>query len=119
MELPSQFQKILYKYGSNISVSDQEKIVANGKAFIEPLRYKNLSSEFNDYMPLGYYSKNNYLYIGSPKIRLDQCTKEAVITCGEFKYCIKNADTFVVKDKIVYIWAILEKYISESTVISQ
>ena len=95
------------RYGSNISIDNNGENI-KAKAFIEPLRYKNRIYVGGQYHVLGFRRTEKYLYIGSPEYKLIADT--SVIELQGCKYIVKRCENYFVKDRCVYIWAILVPY---------
>ena len=57
---------------------------------------------------LGQASREKYLFIGTPDISLQQ--NRSVIESVGGKYIVKRCETYFVRDKAVYVWAILAPF---------
>ena len=77
-------------------------------AFLNPLLYKNKMYIGGTYLPDGFYDGGHYLYIGKAAVRLDNLPLGSVVKCGGDTYTIKRAEQYVIADKAVYIWAVLQ-----------
>lgn len=99
---------IFDSYGRAASFSSKsgEKI-AEMKAFISPLRYKNKMYLYGVNTEIGYNSQGHYLYIGPPEPDLTAAEEGSYVTCGEEKYRIDRAEKVYKGDEVFYIWAII------------
>ncbi len=95
-------------YGRSASFSSKDgKTLAEMKAFISPLRYKNKMYLYGVNTEIGYNSQGHYLYIGPPTPDLTAAADGEYITCLGEKYRIDRAEKVYKGDEIFYIWAII------------
>lgn len=99
---------IFDSYGRTASFSSRngEKL-ADMKAFISPLRYKNKMYLYGVNTEIGYNSQGHYLYIGPPEPDLTTAEEGSYVTCGKEKYRIDRAEKVYKGDDVFYIWAII------------
>lgn len=99
---------IFDSYGRTAAFSSKsgEKL-AEMKAFISPLRYKNKMYLYGVNTEIGYNSQGHYLYIGPPEPDLTAAEEGAYVICGEEKYRIDRAEKVYKGDEVFYIWAII------------
>ncbi len=101
-------QCMIERYGSDITITKGES-VEKTKAFIQPLRYR--SSVYRDKaVKLGGFSDGRYyLYIGQAENEFLR-TDNAIISCNNKKYIVHTSETFELKNKALYVWAVLRPY---------
>ncbi len=108
MSLAERIRRSIALYGDDIVVTVRGEPV-NGKAFIEPLRYKNRMYIGGKRIEPGYYDGGHYLYIGQHTIPLDDI-HNTVISRGEEKFCVKRAEMYKLGNESIYVWAIIVTY---------
>ena len=81
--------------------------LAEMKAFISPLRYKNKMYLYGVNTEIGYNSQGHYLYIGPPTPDLTAAEDGEYISCLGEKYRIDRAEKVYKGEKVFYIWAII------------
>jgi hypothetical protein len=95
------------KYGGSVIIQNgSEK--TGGKAFIEPLRYRNKIYVGGELHSLGTLRREKYLFIGTPDSELFEDV--TVIESGSRKYIVKRCELYYVGDSPIYVWAILAEY---------
>ena len=99
---------IFDSYGRTASFASKngEKI-ADMKAFISPLRYKNKMYLYGVNTEIGYNSQGHYLYIGPPEPDLTVAEEGSYVICGDETYRIDRAEKVYKGDEVFYIWAII------------
>ena len=107
MSVQSAVTQSIRKYGSRVTINNGGEL-RSGKAFIEPLRYRNKIYIGGELHSLGVLRRDKYLFIGTPESRLDE--NVTVIESGGSKYIVKRRETYFVGDSPVYVWAILAEY---------
>ena len=99
---------IFEKYGRSASFSNKDgETIAEMKAFISPLRYKNKMYLYGVNTEIGYNSQGHYLYIGPPYPDLTAAEDGEYISCLGEKYRIDRAEKVYRGDKVFYIWAVI------------
>lgn len=99
---------IIDSYGRTASFhSKSGKKLADMKAFISPLRYKNKMYLYGVNTEIGYNSQGHYLYIGPPTPDLTAAEDGSYVTCGGEKYRVDRAEKVYKGDEVFYIWAII------------
>lgn len=80
------------------------------KAFIQPLRYKNKLYMLGNITPIGKNPNNVYLYIGPSSHDLTKLDRTYQIHDYQNNiYVIDRAERIIVKENVVYIWAVIRK----------
>lgn len=97
---------MISRHGSAVTIQTGETKVES-KAFIQPLRYK--SQYTADLSFSGKLSENYYLYIGSADCTLCANTP-SIITLNDKKYVVHNTQSYVYKNKTLYVWAVLKPF---------
>lgn len=110
MSIFAAVEETINRYGNSIRIRENGRNV-NTKAFVEPLRYKNKVYVGGEYHRLGLRKSEKYLYIGLPCFDLTE--NRSVIEMKSRKYIVKRCETYYVKDRPVYVWAILLPYGAE------
>ena len=99
---------IFTKYGRSASfMSKNGEKLAEMKAFISPLRYKNKMYLYGVNTEIGYNSQGHYLYIGPPDPDLTAAEDGEYVSCLGEKYRVDRAEKVYKGDKPFYIWAII------------
>lgn len=103
--------KILKQYGSSVFISGADSWNSTlFKAFIQPLRYKTKLYLEGEYTPIGINKNDVYLYIGPGDHDLTKLDRTYRIHDKDNnRYMIDRAEKIIVKDSIVYIWAVIRK----------
>ncbi len=100
--------EIFSRHGRSASFSSKSgETIAEMKAFISPLRYKNKMYLYGVNTEIGYNSQGHYLYIGPPTPDLTAAEDGAYVTCLGEKYRIDRAEKVYKGDEVFYIWAII------------
>ncbi len=104
-------EKIFNSYGNTIYISNSDGWNSSHfKAFIQPLRYKTKLYMQGARTPIGTNKNDVYLYIGPAKHDLTKIDSTYRIHDSEnTKYIIDRAEKIILKDKDVYIWAVIRK----------
>lgn len=109
--------RLLEHWGQKVQVVTADEagnaLVKEGKAFIQPLRYKNKMYLGGNYLPPGYADGGHYLYIGGPKQRIDLAPFDTVVRTAAESYAVKKAEKVCLKDEVLYVWAVLQRYTEE------
>lgn len=102
-------QRLIKTFGNTIEVLLDGQLQETGRAFIQPLRYKNKIYLDGYYMPPGYCAGGHFLYIGPPDIHFVRPYENLVIRCEELSesYTVKRAETYKFAGRPVYVWAVL------------
>lgn len=99
---------VFEKYGRAASFSSKDgETIAEMKAFISPLRYKNKMYLYGVNTEIGYNSQGHYLYIGPPDPDLTAAEDGEYVSCLGEKYRIDRAEKVYKGDEVFYIWAII------------
>lgn len=88
-------------------VSKDGETIAEMKAFISPLRYKNKMYLYGVNTEIGYNSQGHYLYIGPPDPDITAAADGEYISCHGEKYRIDRAEKVYKGDEVFYIWAVI------------
>ena len=88
-------------------VSKDGETLAEMKAFISPLRYKNKMYLYGVNTEIGYNSQGHYLYIGPPDPDITASENGEYISCLGEKYRIDRAEKVYRGDTVFYIWAVI------------
>ena len=96
--------KSIQKYGEDITVINDNDTVLT-RAFIEPLRYRNVIYVGGKYRNLDMKYSEKYLYVGIPDIPLVE--NKTIIERKDEKYLVKRVEKYYVKEQVAYTWAIL------------
>ena len=78
-------------------------------AIINPLLYKNKMYLNDAYLVDGYCDKGLYLYIGDPRVSLNNYSLGTVLRCGTNEYTIMKTEQYYVESTAVYTWAVLQR----------
>jgi len=79
-------------------------------AVVEPLRYKNKMYLYGNYNELGHYPESFYLYIGPSDVDFENLGDGAIMHTVDGKsYLIHHWEKVFIKDKPVYIWAVIKE----------
>lgn len=96
--------KSIQTYGEEITVINDDNTVL-ARAFIEPLRYRNVIYIGGEYRNLDMKCSEKYLYVGIPDITLVE--NKTIIERKDEKYLVKRVEKYYVKEQVAYTWAIL------------
>ena len=107
MSLISAVASSIARMGGEVAITAGDSC-QNARAIVEPLRYRNRIYIGGEMHPLGQASREKYLFIGTPDISLQQ--NRSVIESVGGKYIVKRCETYFVRDRAVYVWAILTPY---------
>lgn len=97
------------RLGRSVYITDEDWSSDIYTAFIQPLRYKNkmyLSGTFNE---LGHYGEGYYLYIGPANESFEFLSTHALLHTADGSYKIERFEKIYLKEKPVYIWAVIKK----------
>ena len=107
MSLITAVSDSISRLGGEVSITaDDHRVSAS--AIVEPLRYRNRIYIGGEMHQLGQASREKYLFIGTPDISLQQ--NRSVIESVGGKYIVKRCETYFVRDRAVYVWAILTPF---------
>lgn len=95
------------KYGAAVRI-ETDGVTTEGRAFVEPLRYRNRVYIGGQYHLAGRDRKEKYLYVGTVKNALTE--DRSVVEANGAKYLVKRSELYYAGDVPVYIWAILLPY---------
>lgn len=95
-----------YGRAASFSSKNGDKL-ADMRAFISPLRYKNKMYLYGVNTEIGYNSQGHYLYIGPPDPDLTAAEEGSYITCMGEKYRVDRAEKVYKGNEVFYIWAII------------
>ena len=96
--------KSIQTYGEDITViNDDDTVLA--RAFIEPLRYRNVIYVGGEYRNLDMKCSEKYLYVGIPDITLVE--NKTIVKRKDNEYLVKRVEKYYVKEQVAYTWAIL------------
>lgn len=103
--------KIIKQYGGSVHISGGDGWESPiFKAFIQPLRYKTKLYLEGEYTPIGINRNDVYLYLGPPDHDLTKLNRTYRIHDKDNnRYMIDRAEKIMVKDTIIYIWAVIRK----------
>ena len=107
MNLYGAVGEAIEKYGAPVTI-DNDGVVEEGRAFVEPLRYRNRIYIGGQYHLAGLDRKEKYLYVGLVGNRLEE--DRSVIESNGAKYLVKRREVYYAGDVPVYVWAILQSY---------
>ena len=103
---------IIDSYGRTASFhSKNGKKLADMKAFVSPLRYKNKMYLYGVNTEIGYNSQGHYLYIGPPDHDVSRLDKEQWIEADFKKFTVDRSEKVYFKNEVVYIWAIIREIV--------
>ena len=105
------FNGLFSTHGNTVCLSGSDGWKSNHfKAFIQPLRYKNKLYQQGEHTPLGINKNDVYLYLGPSDHDLTKLNSTYRIHDNQKNiYMIDRAEKIMVKDTIVYIWAVIRK----------
>ncbi len=96
------------KWGRPVEFNSKTgETLAQTRAFISPLRYKNKMYLYGVNTEIGYNSQGHYLYIGPPEPDLTAASDGEYISCMGEKYRIDRAEKVYRAGKVFYIWAVV------------
>ena len=104
MSLITAVSDSISRLGGEVSITADDHSVS-ARAIVEPLRYRNKIYIGGEMHHLGSMRREKYLFIGTPDISLRE--NRSVIESVGGKYIVKRCETYYVRDKAVYVWAIL------------
>ena len=93
------------KYGALVRI-ETDGDLTEGKAFVEPLRYRNRIYIGGQYRLAGMDRKEKYLYVGTVENALTE--DRSVVEANGARYIVKRSELYYAGDVPVYIWAILQ-----------
>ncbi len=109
------FSDRVTRYARTCSLIDENGgYLAEMRAFISPLRYKNKMYLYGVNTEIGYNPEGYYLYIGPPFPMLENSEK-CLIECGGDTYKIDRAETIRAGGDVIYNWAIIRKTVEEES----
>lgn len=104
---------LINKFGRTVAVALSESEEIPTKAFIQPLRYKDVTNMGGKFMDVGYSSGRNYLYIGDKNTRLDLMPFDTKIKTSSETYVTKRAQVVHLGEDVLYVWAILQVFVED------
>lgn len=107
---------LITRFGCNIRVEDGEDS-RSYSAFVQPLRYKNKIYLDGTSLTQGLFDGSHWLLLAPPELVLDKPLESYVIECAAMdkRFTVKKCDTYYLKDKPIYLWAILGCYRQEES----
>lgn len=112
MNIKESVLKVLSICGEEVKISTENgniKIMAS----IQPLRYKYKSYFSEKFIEAGNMDDRNYVYMGDPGARLDLLPFDTLVETSTDKFIVKRAEKVCLGTEIIYIWAMLQKYVEE------
>lgn len=110
---------IFEKFGRQAEfISAKGEKLAEMKAFISPLRYKNKMYLYGVNTEIGYNSQGHYLYIGPCEPDLTKAQDGEYVTCFGERYRIDRAEKVYKGKDGFYIWAIIRVMVENNTEVS-
>lgn len=104
------------QYGCSVQIiSEDANIHQTVKAIIQPLRSAHKLNHGMEYLQAGCVDKNSFLYIGPAGVRVDTYPFDTKMIAHDDTYTLQRAQKFCFNDEILYIWAVLRKYVPEET----
>lgn len=98
------------KFGRSTYLTQGEWTSHIYNAVVEPLRYKNKMYLYGSYNELGHYPESFYLYIGPSTVNFDNLGDDAIVHTHDGKsYLIHHWEKVYIKEKPVYIWAVIKE----------
>ena len=97
--------RILAKWGEKVRIT-QNGTTITADAVIQPMNRRWKTYFSGERLPSGILNNNHYYMIASPKLELGQ-TGGVVVERADEKYYIRSCGDFKVKDKKLYVWAVL------------
>ena len=107
MSLMGAVSNSIAKLGGDVEITQGSSSVRT-RAIVEPLRYRNKIYIGGEQRSLGSLNRERYLYIGQPDVPLH--ANASVIESVGGKYIVKRCETYFVRDRAVYVWAILAPF---------
>ncbi len=107
MSLISAISSSIARLGGEVAITAEDSRQC-ARAIVEPLRRRSQIYIGGEMRSLGQMSRDRYLFIGTPDIAL--MPNRSVIESVGGKYIVKRCETYFVRDKAVYVWAILTPY---------
>ena len=100
--MKEQFERILERYGQEISVlTDQETVTT--RAFMQPAAQKDKAAPFT-MTELGAVDDRLWTYLGSVALK-----ERDRIQWGEEQFTVNSCEPYYVGEELVYWWAALER----------
>lgn len=107
-----ELDNFIKRFGRSTYVSQDGWTSHVYNAVIEPLRYKNKMYLYGSYNELGHYPEAFFLYIGPASVSFDCLNDSAIVHTSDGKsYLIHHWEKVYIKDKPVYIWAVIKERI--------
>ena len=105
-----ELDKFIESFGRDTYVTFNEWTSPRYRAVVEPLRYKNKMYLYGSYNELGHYPESFFLYIGPSYVSFDNLGDGAIVHTGDGKsYLIHHWEKVFIKEKPVYIWAVIKE----------
>lgn len=112
MNIKENAMRVLSLCGERVEV-ETENGTLEVLASIQPLRYKYKSYFTENYIEAGNIDDRNYVYMGDPRARLDNLPFDTIIRTETDTFVVKRAEKVCLGTEIIYIWAMLQRYIEE------
>lgn len=110
-------RSLIKQHGSTVEVLDGlNNLKATTKAMIQPSRYVDKNTFGYQYLKLGIADINTFIYTGMPDVRIDTFPIDTILRCNGDLYTIKRAEKICLADEVLYIWAILQKYVPDDNI---
>ena len=101
--------KMINRYGRLCAIAPPEdSLTVSVKALINPLLYKNKQFLSDVYLPAGLIDKGMYLYVGEPRVSLENFPVGTTVRCGDDVFAIMRSEQYYVEDTALYTWAVLQ-----------
>lgn len=101
-------KSFMNKYGSEIEILDNDSIKVV-KGFLYPLYNKSKYFYKIKFLPTGRFDNSHYVLIAEPNPYFKK-GKDLIIRCNGVKYSASSNGTYTVKNKKLYVWAVLTAY---------
>lgn len=98
-------KNIINKYGSLFKMERNDSMVTV-RGIIQPLYHKDRNRGIFSRIPLGFFDKRHQFVIFPNSVVFEK-NKTEFIYCGDVKYKVNSFGTYSVKDKPVYVWAVI------------
>ena len=98
---------LIRQHGRSFTLSSGKE----GRAVIQPLRYKNKLYLEEPYSSVGRIDQSFYLYIGPPSLDLTEEPSDVQVCTGKNRYLVIRTKKVYFSDRPLYIWAVLRKVV--------
>ncbi len=98
-------EKYINKYSTvfNAVINGNTTVI---KGILQPFHYRNKTYFTPKRLPAGVYDGRHYILITNPEYK-DKLKKSLVINDGENSFRVKSVEAYRVKNKDLYVWAVL------------